>query len=128
MFISTKEKLDIFHAVGVLMDRVAALEKHHHVTSARSNNTLESTMSEEKLPAYFHSIYLNTLTVFKRREDAPPEIIYRAEMAAPKPWVGLTDEEILQFWHGDHGLPGGRCVNVIELARFVEVKLKEKNT
>ena len=42
-------------------------------------------------------------------------------------WRPLTDEEILQFWHGDHGLPGGRCVNVIELARFVEAKLKEKN-
>ena len=61
-----------------------------------------------------------------------------AALAYPRPvnvlpsnapaWVGLTDEEILQFWHGDHGLPGGRCVNVIELARFVEAKLKEKNT
>ena len=43
-------------------------------------------------------------------------------------WIVLTDAEILQFWHGDHGMPGGRCANVVELARFVEAKLKEKNT
>ena len=61
-----------------------------------------------------------------------------AALAYPRPvnvlpgnapgWVGLTDEEILQFWHGDHGLPGGRCANVVELARFLEAKLKERNT
>jgi hypothetical protein len=45
-----------------------------------------------------------------------------------RPWVGLTDAEILEFWRGDHGLPGGRCVTAVELARFVEAKIKERNT
>jgi hypothetical protein len=43
-------------------------------------------------------------------------------------WIVLTDAEILQFWQGDHGMPGGRCANVVELARFVETKMAERNT
>jgi hypothetical protein len=78
-------------------------------------------MNEEKLPAYFHDVYADTLTVFKRMEDAPPEIIYRAEMAAPKPWIGLTDEEI-NSWD----LPVLPTLAVF--ARFLEAKIKEKNS
>ena len=50
-------------------------------------------------------------------------------VAAPqREWIVLTDAEILQFWQGDHGMPGGRCANVVELARFVETKMAERNT
>jgi hypothetical protein len=84
-------------------------------------------MSEEKLPEYFHNVYADTLTVFKRREDAPPEIIYRAEMAAPKPWVGLTVEEIEEI-----GKPAAEKDGSIQawglFAIAIEAKLKEKNT
>jgi hypothetical protein len=81
-------------------------------------------MNEEKLPAYFHKIYLDTLTVFKRKEDAPPEIIYRAEM---KPWVGLTEEEIKEIWLS--GIDrGDDWLDVKGIARAIEAKLKERNT
>ena len=86
-------------------------------------------MNEEKLPAFFHNVYAETLTVFKRREDAPPEIIYRAEMAAPKPWVGLTDEEIIEWVaSGEYNVITNDWASHIDFARAIELKVKEKNT
>ena len=37
-------------------------------------------MSEEKLPEYFHQVSSNMLTVYKRREDATPEMIYQVNL------------------------------------------------
>ena len=40
-----------------------------------------------------------------------------------RPWVGLTDEEILKIWKSDDEPKG-----VVEFVREIEAKLKEKNT
>jgi hypothetical protein len=40
---------------------------------------------------------------------------------APKPWVGLTDEEVMQTMSGD-------WTSQFYFARAIEAKLKEKNT
>ena len=42
-----------------------------------------------------------------------------------KPWVGLTDEEILKF---QDIVPNTLSYDLIEFARAIEAKLKEKNT
>ena len=42
-----------------------------------------------------------------------------------KPWVGLTDEEILK--HQDI-VPNSYGLDLIEFAQAIEAKLKEKNT
>jgi hypothetical protein len=42
-----------------------------------------------------------------------------------RPWVGLTDEEILK--HQDC-VPNSYSLDLIEFAQAIEAKLKEKNT
>ena len=42
-----------------------------------------------------------------------------------KPWVGLTEEEILKF---QDIVPNTLGYDLIEFARAIEAKLKEKNT
>jgi hypothetical protein len=42
-----------------------------------------------------------------------------------RPWVGLTDEEILKF---QDIVPNTLGYDLIEFARAIEAKLKEKNT
>jgi hypothetical protein len=42
-----------------------------------------------------------------------------------KPWVGLTDEEILKF---QDIVPNTLGYDLIEFAKIIEAKLKEKNT
>ena len=42
-----------------------------------------------------------------------------------KPWVGLTDEEILKF---QNIVPNTLGYDLIEFAHAIEAKLKEKNT
>jgi hypothetical protein len=42
-----------------------------------------------------------------------------------RPWVGLTDEEILE--HQDC-VPNSYSLDLIEFAQAIEAKLKEKNT
>jgi hypothetical protein len=42
---------------------------------------------------------------------------------APKPWVGLTDEEIDAAWPSPKGTNSVRT-----LVHIIEAKLKEKNT
>ena len=45
--------------------------------------------------------------------------IYHEEVIAKREWVGLADEEIMDRWP---------CETRIEFARWIEAKLKEKNT
>jgi hypothetical protein len=42
-----------------------------------------------------------------------------------RPWVGLTDEEILKF---QDVVPNSYSLDLIEFAQAIEAKLKEKNT
>ena len=42
-----------------------------------------------------------------------------------RPWVGLTDEEILKF---QDIVPNTLSHDLIEFAKIIEAKLKEKNT
>jgi len=42
-----------------------------------------------------------------------------------KPWVGLTDEEILKF---QDIVPNTLGYDLIQFAKAIEAKLKEKNT
>lgn len=42
-----------------------------------------------------------------------------------RPWTGLTDEEILKF---QDIVPNTLSYDLIEFARAIEAKLKEKNT
>jgi hypothetical protein len=49
----------------------------------------------------------------------PP--IVATPLAAQKPWVGLTDEEVMQTMSGD-------WTSQFYFARAIEAKLKEKNT
>ena len=42
-----------------------------------------------------------------------------------KPWVGLTEEEILKF---QDIVPNTLSYDLIEFAKAIEAKLKEKNT
>ena len=44
---------------------------------------------------------------------------------APRPWVGLTDEEVLKF---QDIVPNTLSHDLIEFAKAIEAKLKEKNT
>ncbi len=54
---------------------------------------------------------------FEPHPTDPTKVIYKtSEYWIPKPWVGLTDDEI---WECQH-LSG-------DFARAVEIKLKEKN-
>ena len=121
MFISTKEKIDIFHAVGVLMDKVAALEKHHHhVTSARSNNTLESTM-----PLKPHPTDPDKLVYVKSKYCNPEET-----WDEPRTWVGLTDEEKQVCIKETDKLAGTykRTSYLDLLVNTIEDALRRKNT
>ena len=47
----------------------------------------------------------------------------------PRPWVGLTEEEIKAFdtWHDNREEEVGWC-NPSEIVAYIEAKLKEKNT
>jgi len=59
--------------------------------------------------------------------DEDRAIIDRALQALAqgrKPWVGLTDEEILDFWVANHKDTGATDA----FARAIEATLKEKNT
>ena len=53
--------------------------------------------------------------------DPDKMVYFNREYKLPKPWVGLTDEEI-NSWD----LPDKPTV--AEFARFVEAKLRSKNT
>ena len=57
----------------------------------------------------------------KKHPTDPDKLVYvKAEYNLPKPWVGLTDEEIAAFdWN--HAVVDAKCV------RAIEAKLKEKN-
>ena len=50
------------------------------------------------------------------------ENLRRALAQPEREWVGLTDEEILACD------PSEECWNLLEVARGIEAKLKEKNT
>jgi hypothetical protein len=43
--------------------------------------------------------------------------------SSPKPWVGLTDDEIHRLWLSNH-----RATEPSPFSRVIEAKLKEKNT
>ena len=49
---------------------------------------------------------------------------YRNEPFKQRPWVGLTDEEILKF---QDIVPNTLGYDLIEFAHAIEAKLKEKN-
>jgi hypothetical protein len=50
---------------------------------------------------------------------------YRDEPFKQRPWLGLTDEEILKF---QDIVPNTLGYDLIAFARTIEAKLKEKNT
>ena len=76
-----------------------------------------------------------SLNLIKQLIDADNEVYakgYEDGMAAQaevqktlRPWVGLTDEEILKF---QDIVPNTLGYDLIEFARAIEAKLKEKNT
>ena len=50
---------------------------------------------------------------------------------ASKPWVGLTDEEIRDWWRIENGLEDCDMAKLVDFTlavRAIEAKLKEKNT
>ena len=52
----------------------------------------------------------------------------RARLAQPeKEWVGLTDEEIIDIW-AVVSIDYDDEINIVELGKAIEAKLKEKNT
>ena len=57
-------------------------------------------------------------------DDADLQAVFRARRATPpaaqKPWVGLTDEEVMQTMSGD-------WTSQFYFARAIEAKLREKN-
>ena len=57
----------------------------------------------------------------KKHPTDPDKMVYvKAEYNLPKPWVGLTDEELIEL--SESGL------YLWELWKAIEAKLKEKNT
>jgi hypothetical protein len=52
--------------------------------------------------------------------------VYTTPPAAPRQWVGLTDDEAMQTWDGIIKYAPGE-VRVKDFARAIEAKLKEKN-
>ena len=76
-----------------------------------------------------------SLNLIKQLIDADNDVYakgYEDGMAAEsevqktlRPWVGLTDEEILKF---QDIVPNTLGYDLIEFARAIEAKLKEKNT
>jgi hypothetical protein len=46
-------------------------------------------------------------------------------VATPRPWVGLTDEEMKKIWYAMQNIMGWYSFQ--EIARAIEAKLKEKN-
>jgi hypothetical protein len=65
------------------------------------------------------------------------ELVNRA-VEAEREWVGLTDEEMkeaMEYWsdparstYGGAKMADGEYVNMVETWRYIEAKLKEKNT
>ena len=45
-----------------------------------------------------------------------------------KPWVGLTDEEVENYWDWEDFQTGAGRSTIFEMVRDIETKLKEKNT
>ena len=76
-----------------------------------------------------------SLNLIKQLIDADNEVYskgYEDGMAAQadvqrtlRPWVGLTDEEVLKF---QDIVPNTLSYDLIEFAKAIEAKLKEKNT
>ena len=76
-----------------------------------------------------------SLNLIKQLVDADNEVyaqgfedgmVAQAEIQKTlKPWVGLTDKEILKF---QDIVPNTLSYDLIEFARAIESKLKEKNT
>jgi hypothetical protein len=68
---------------------------------------------------------------FKQDPDNPDLVIYTPnEYWIPKPWVGLTDEEIkevLDLNVAPWSLSGVALQHVMDDARALEAKLKERN-
>jgi hypothetical protein len=58
-----------------------------------------------------------------RRQQVPVKTYHDGKPwpVAPKPWVGLTDAEVMQTMGGD-------WTSQFYFARAIEAKLKEKNT
>ena len=69
---------------------------------------------------------------FKQHPDNPDLVIYKPnDYWIPKPWVGLTDDEIkevLGLNESSWSLSGVALQHVMDDARALEAKLKEKNT
>jgi hypothetical protein len=68
---------------------------------------------------------------FKPHPDNPDLVIYKpSEYWIPKPWQGLTDEDIEKVYETTNAQtlrPQDRLV-IFNFARAIEAKLKEKNT
>jgi hypothetical protein len=45
-----------------------------------------------------------------------------------KEWVGLTDEEVENYWDWEDFQTGAGRSTIFEMVRDIEAKLKEKNT
>lgn len=96
-------------------------------------------MSKQELVAHVYRIEANGRPCVAW--DDASEIKVGAKLyAAPREWVGLTDEEIEDEWESitGHSIFGGDKAEgrtmylspneVIEFARAIEAKLKEENT
>jgi len=44
-----------------------------------------------------------------------------------KPWVGLTQEEVENYWDWEDFQTGAGRSTILEMVRNIEAKLKEKN-
>lgn len=70
---------------------------------------------------------------FQDHTTDPDKLVYRKPSRIDdddiqdyvRPWVGLTDEEILK---NQDIVPNSYSLDLIEFARAIEAKLKEKNT
>jgi hypothetical protein len=81
-------------------------------------NAVEGWVKIDEVREHFDSVGCGTIYKTAGENRVP---VYTTPPAAQRPWVGLTDEEVMQTMNGD-------WTSQFYFARAIEAKLKEKNT
>ena len=74
---------------------------------------------------------VESCTLTKQKAKWYQEGVEAEREACKREWVGLTDEEIIDWWESDNKLENFDMTNLFDFARAVrtiQAKLKEKNT
>jgi hypothetical protein len=87
---------------------------------AAAQPAVQEPVAWARYPRYTGSIQKAEI-VFTKPEGKDWLELYTTPRAAQRPWVGLTDEEVMQTMSGD-------WTSQFYFARAIEAKLKEKNT